>query len=42
MDEKEKARIALADSVSRALTAGLTEADVREEVNYAIETYEED
>lgn len=42
MDEqtKERIRMALEDAVARALEAGFTPEEVREEVAYAIESFE--
>jgi hypothetical protein len=38
----EKTRTELEDAVLRALESGATPDEVREEVNYIIETYEEE
>jgi hypothetical protein len=43
MDEKEKERVrmALEDAVFRCVEAGMSRTDVREEVDYILETMDE-
>jgi hypothetical protein len=42
LDNRDRARRDLEDAVVRALEAGLTADEIGDEVEYAIETYEED